>query len=163
MKLYFKLINESDVEILREIYNYYVQNTTVTFQSNPVDIDYIRKNYPLNSKQYKTFLIIHEGYAVGYCALEPYKKKKAYNRTAEICIYLKPENIDKGIGARAVRYIEKTARENGIKILLAFITAENEPSVRLFKKLGYYQCAHFKKIGEKFNRVLDVLVYQKEI
>ena len=107
--------------------------------------------------------IIHEGYAVGYCALGPYKKKKAYNRTAEICIYLKPENIDKGIGTRAVRYIEKTARENGIKILLAFITAENEPSVRLFKKLGYYQCAHFKKIGEKFNRVLDVLVYQKEI
>jgi hypothetical protein len=32
-----------------------------------------------------------------------------------------------------------------------------------FKKSGYFRCAHMKNIGEKFGKVLDVVVYQKEI
>jgi phosphinothricin acetyltransferase len=47
--------------------------------------------------------------------------------------------------------------------MFAFITAENEMSVKLFEKLGYDPCSHFKNIGEKFNRLLDVQVFQKEL
>ncbi len=33
----------------------------------------------------------------------------------------------------------------------------------IIKKLGYEPCANFKNIGEKFNRLLDVQVFQKEL
>jgi len=32
-----------------------------------------------------------------------------------------------------------------------------------FKKSGYTRCAHMKNIGEKFGKILDVVIYQKEI
>jgi len=47
--------------------------------------------------------------------------------------------------------------------LLAIISGDNESSVQLFEKSGYEKCAHFKQVGEKFNKILDVVSYQKII
>ncbi|GKS13508.1 hypothetical protein YDYSY3_45080 [Paenibacillus chitinolyticus] len=45
--------------------------------------------------------------------------------------------------------------------LVATIRTENERSIRLFERLGYQKCAHFKEIGRKFDRCLDIASYQK--
>jgi len=50
-----------------------------------------------------------------------------------------------------------------LKNLIAIVTGDNAESIALFEKSGYIRCAHFKNIGEKFNKVLDVLAFQKEI
>jgi phosphinothricin acetyltransferase len=55
------------------------------------------------------------------------------------------------------------AQTAGIHVLVGTLTAENAASVRLFEKAGYVKCAHLKNIGEKFGRILDVVIYQKEI
>ena len=44
---------------------------------------------------------------------------------------------------------------------MGIITAENESSVKLFERMGYEKCGHFKQVGEKFGRILDVVAYQK--
>jgi len=31
------------------------------------------------------------------------------------------------------------------------------------EKAGFSKCAHLKNIGEKFGKILDVVMYQKEI
>jgi phosphinothricin acetyltransferase len=36
-------------------------------------------------------------------------------------------------------------------------------SIALFEKAGFIKCAHFKNVAEKFNTVLDVVMFQKEI
>jgi phosphinothricin acetyltransferase len=46
-------------------------------------------------------------------------------------------------------------------VLVGVITAENKQSVSLFEKCGFEKCAHYRKVGEKFNRLLDVVAYQK--
>jgi len=78
-------------------------------------------------------------------------------------IYLKPEFCNKGIGKIALEHLEKKAGENGIRNLIGIITGDNEGSIALFEKSGYLKCAHFKNVGEKFNKVLDVVAFQKEI
>lgn len=44
--------------------------------------------------------------------------------------------------------------------LIACITEGNENSFRLHRKLGFKQVSHFKKVGMKFNRFLDVIDYE---
>jgi phosphinothricin acetyltransferase len=44
-------------------------------------------------------------------------------------------------------------------VLIATITGENVNSIKLFKNLGYEKCSHMKKVAEKFDRILDVLVF----
>ena len=80
---------------------------------------------------------------------------------AEVTIYLKPEYFGKGIGREVLLQMEQKALEVSIVVLMGIITAENEASVKLFERMGYEKCGHFKQVGEKFGRILDVVAYQK--
>jgi phosphinothricin acetyltransferase len=62
-----------------------------------------------------------------------------------------------------LKLLEPVAKNSEICVLIGIITGENKASIRLFEKCGYEKCAHFKKVGEKFNRLLDVVAYQKII
>jgi phosphinothricin acetyltransferase len=48
-----------------------------------------------------------------------------------------------------------------VHVLIASICGENTGSIRLFESLRLDKCAHFREVGEKFGRRLDVVYYQK--
>lgn len=55
------------------------------------------------------------------------------------------------------------AKKSGLKNLIGIISGDNGGSIALFEKSGFEKCEHFKNIGEKFNKILDVVAFQKEI
>jgi phosphinothricin acetyltransferase len=99
----------------------------------------------------------------GFCFLTQFRKKAAYVNTGEVGLYLKPQFIGRGLGAEMVGHIEKTAKENQFEMLVASISGENIPSIKLFEKLGYNQCAHYKGIALKFGRKMDLVDFQKAV
>ena len=54
----------------------------------------------------------------------------------------------------------EACRENGYRALIACITEGNEASNILHERLGFKQVSHFKKVGLKFDRWLDVADYE---
>jgi phosphinothricin acetyltransferase len=152
-----------DFNHVKEIYDYYILNSTATFHKDLISIEELKSVILIAHPKYKSFLIDYEGETCGYCYISQYKKRPAYDRTAEITIYLKPEYSGKGIGKETLKLLETVAKNNEISVLIGIITGENQASIRLFEKCGYEKCAHFKKVGEKFDRLLDVVAYQKII
>jgi L-amino acid N-acyltransferase YncA len=69
----------------------------------------------------------------GYCYISRYKPRQAYDRTAEITIYLKPEFWNKGIGKETIRMLEQVAKQNGICVLIGVITGENLSALNYLK------------------------------
>jgi phosphinothricin acetyltransferase len=165
MKMNPKLIKlqEKDIEIVKEIYDHYVLNSTATFYTVPLSIQDLKGAIPINHPKYKSFLIHHNNSICGYCYISQYKNRQAYNRTAEFTLYLKPEFTGKGIGRFALQELEKIAKELQFKVLIGIISADNRQSIALCEKCGYEKCAHFKQVGEKFGKILDVVAYQKLI
>lgn len=159
----FRELHNEDMEFVKSIYEYYVENSTATFHTGTISIDELKEFIFINHSVYKSFIIIYNNQPVGYCYFNQYKKRQAYDRTAEVTLYIDHAYHGKGIGLSSMQYIETIAREAGLKNLLGIITGENTPSINLFEKCGYEKCAHFKNIGEKFNRLLDVVAFQKEI
>jgi len=159
----FQEIREEHLSEVQEIYNYYVANTTVTFTTELVTIDEIREMVMSGNSRYKSFLIMSFNTVAGYVLIAQYNKRQAYDKTAEVTIYLKPDYMGKGIGQRALEFIEEIAKNQGFHSLIATICAENVRSERLFSRNGYNKNAHFKEIGYKFDRFLDIVCYQKII
>jgi len=153
-------LQDKDYAAVKEIYDYYVLNTTVTFATSGSSLAALKETIPSGHPKYKSFMIKSDGKVCGFCYLSQYRKRAAYDRTAEISVYLKPGFTGKGIGKQTLEKLKTVALENGIRVLLGVITAENMESVRLFEKCGFEKCAHFRKVGEKFNRLLDVVAYQ---
>jgi L-amino acid N-acyltransferase YncA len=160
-KVCMEELREEHLQAVLDIYNYYVQNTTVTFHNRILSPEEMRQIVFFDTDQYKSFIIQENGGICGYVILTQYKKREAYDGTAEVTVYLKHDCTGKGIGSVAVQFIEKLAKEKGYHALLAGICAENDRSIRLFERNGYVKCAHFKEVGMKFGRQLDVVWYEK--
>ena len=163
MNIEFLKLQEKDLPVIKEIYDWYIKNSTATFHTEPISIDQLKEFIYINHPLYNSYLICIGEEIAGYCFLTYYKKRQAYDRTAEVTLYLRTEFHRRGIGKIAMDYLEKIARENGLKNLIGIITGDNESSIALFEKSGYTKCAHFKNVGEKFNKILDVVAFQKEI
>jgi phosphinothricin acetyltransferase len=163
MNIGFIEIREQDFPAIKEIYDWYIAHSTATFHTEPIRISQLKEFIFIDHPLYKSYLVFNGVELAGYCFLTYYKNRQAYDRTAEVTIYLKPLCCGKGIGKTAMNHLEQVARQNGLKNLIGIISGDNAGSISLFEKSGYSKCAHFKNVGEKFNKVLDVVAFQKEI
>lgn len=159
----FSPVKDTDLAAILAIYNHYILNSTATFHSGKLSRNDLEEFLFISHPKYPSFLITENGGMIGYCFLTQYKKRQAYDRSAELSIYLKPGYTGKGIGLSALLHLEAAAKEAGIHVLVGTICGENQESIRLMEKAGFSKCAHLKNIGEKFGKVLDVVMYQKEI
>jgi L-amino acid N-acyltransferase YncA len=157
----FKRVDEADLPVVLDIYNHYILTTTATFRLQPITMETLRTFIFVNHHRYGACLIYNRGEIAGFCFLTQYKGVEAYDRTAEMGVYLKPAFTRRGLGAEAVRHLEQAAAANGVKVVIASISGENEASIKLFRKLGYEECGHFKRVGEKWGRVIDVVWFQR--
>ncbi len=154
---------DEDLKTILEIYNYYLENTTATFDCDRIIMEEFKKRVFVNNDKYKTFLAYIDGEMIGFCFLTRFRKNPAYDKTVELGLYLKPRFTGKGLGAKMINYLEKVAKENNFEMLIASISGENLPSINLFRKLGYSQCAHYREVASKFGRKLDLVDLQKPI
>lgn len=159
----FTEAQESHLPELLDIYSYYVLNTTATFHAVVPSPDEMRAMVMADRPVYRTFVIYDSSELCGYVSLVRHKNREAYDGTADISIYLRPDFIGKGIGRLALQYIERYAADKGLHVLVSLISGENSKSIILFERNGYTKCAHYKETGKKFGRYLDVIAYQKII
>lgn len=144
-----------------DIYNHYITTTTATFDPCPVSMEAFRTRVLLNHDIYKAYVIRQGNETAGFCFLSQFKPHDSYNRTAEVGVYLKSGHTRQGLGTRAVGHLEQTAAVRGLRVLLASISGENGGSIAFFRRLGWEPCAHFRRVGEKWNRAIDVIFFQK--
>lgn len=161
MEVTFQKATLNDLVAIKEIYDYYITQTNATFHTDPISFEELREIIPFYHKKYQSFLVKADGKTAGYCYLAPFKNRQAYDRTAEVTVYLKPEYCGQGIGFKTVSFMEDVARKKDIKVLVGVITGSNENSIRLFARCGFEKVAHFKEVGRKFDELLDVVAYEK--
>jgi L-amino acid N-acyltransferase YncA len=159
----FENLTTLDLPLVKDLYNYYVLTSTATYYTEKISAEELLEFIPVGHPKYRSFTIKADGEFCGFCYFGPYKKRQAYDRTAEVSVYLTPGFTGRGIGNMALEHLEKIAQGKGISVLIGIISGDNEPSIKLFEQCGYEKCAHYHQIGEKFGNVLDVVSYQKII
>ncbi len=153
-----------DAEAIAAIYNEYVLHSVITFDMESVSVGEMARKISSVSARYP-FWVCEEadGVVVGFCYAHPWKEKAAYQHTWETTIYLSPSARGKGLGRMLMEKLIADCRERGCRALIACITAGNEVSNRLHEKLGFEQVSHFKQVGAKFGRMLDVIDYELQL
>ena len=88
----FREITEDDLELVREIFNYYIIHTTNNYRTVPLSLKDLREIINPGHPKYKSFLITERNDPCGFVYLSQFRNRSAYDRTAEITVYLKPEH-----------------------------------------------------------------------
>lgn len=148
-----------DIPGILEIYNEAVANTTATYDYDPVTLeDRIAWFEEHRRDEFPVFVAVNNtGDVLGWSSLSRYRSRPGYNLTTENSIYVAAHQRGKGIGKLLMPPLIDGARTRGIHAIVAGIDAENEVSIRLHAAFGFEKVAHFKEVGFKFGRWLDVI------
>ena len=149
-----------DAEAIADIYNGYVRESVITFDTEPLPEEEMRSRIAEISAVYPYFVYEENGEIVGYCYAHSWKAREAYKYTLETTVYLAPGYEGRGIGKRLMQRLIEECRKRGFHVLIACITEGNEASVALHEKFGFKRVSHFEKVGLKFGKRLDVFDYE---
>ena len=148
-------VNATDAQAIAHIYNHYVLNTNISFETQAVTTADMLHRITSISAQYPYLVYEHEGHVVGYCYAHLWKERVAYSQTLETTIYLHPDYCHRGIGKRLMQQLIEQCRSQGFHALIACITGGNEGSIALPRALGVEQRSCFKEVGRKVGAWLD--------
>ena len=89
--------------------------------------------------------------------------RPAYHISTEISIYLHQEHHGQGLGSLLTRWMLTQAPSLGIHNVVALIFAHNQPSLGLFRKLGFEQWGYMPKVCDMEGFIADVVMLGKAV
>ena len=146
---------QSDSKAIAEIYNYYILNTIVTFELDPVTPEEISRRMK-NYKKIGPYLVYEEdNEVIGYSYVSKFRDRKAYDNSVESTIYLKNGYGGKGIGYKLYSELLSLVLPE-YHVIIGGISLPNDASVKLHEKMGFKKVGHFREVGKKFGKWIDV-------
>lgn len=151
----------ADAEAIAEIYNYYVTDTIVTFEEEPVLPSEIARRIDQVQKAGLPWLVADEnGVIIGYAYATPWKERIGYRFSVETTVYLNKDYTGRGVGTELYAELFKLLEEGGVKSAVGGVALPNDASVALHEKLGMRKVAEFQRIGVKFGQWINVGYWQ---
>lgn len=146
-----------DAGAIVDIYNYFITETTVSFEMRPLSVEEMAGRIRDISADFPYFVYEEDDRVLGYCYAHQWKERAAYSKTLETTVYLHKDATHRGIGSLMVRHLVDLCRAQGYHALIACITEGNEASVRMHEKIGFRKVAEYSQVGRKFGKWLGVV------
>jgi L-amino acid N-acyltransferase YncA len=154
----------ADAAAVAAIYNHYVLETLVTFEEEAVSpSEMARRIQEVESASLPWLIAERGGQVVGYAYASPWKARSGYRFSAEITVYLDPGQARRKIGSKLYGQLFPLLQSRGIHAVMGGIALPNQASVALHEKFGLEKVAHFKEVGFKLDRWIDVGYWQRAL
>lgn len=151
----------SDAADIARIYNYAISNTTATFDMVPKSVEDRVDWLKSHGDRYPVFVAELDSKVVGWASLGPYGVRPAYRYTVENALYIDCDYQGRGIGKRLMQELLNAAGELGYHAVIALIVGGNESSIGIHRKFGFEMMGVMREVGRKFDRWLDIHIYEK--
>ncbi|SLJ85523.1 GNAT family N-acetyltransferase [Psychrobacter sp. DAB_AL43B] len=89
--------------------------------------------------------------------------RPAYNISSEISIYLHKDCHGQGLGSLLLHWMLNQAPSLEIHNVIALIFAHNQPSLGLFRKIGFEQWGYMPKVCDMEGFIADVVMLGKTV
>lgn len=149
-------VNLTDAAQIAEIYNYYIKNTHQTFETEVLGADEMSGRIAAVSVDYPFLVAEEDDEILGYTCATPFKMQQAYEYSAEVSIYIKAEAKQRGIGTLLYAKLFDELADTDIHTIIAGISLPNDAGIRFHEKKGFLKVAHFREVGYKLGRWIDV-------
>jgi phosphinothricin acetyltransferase len=152
---------ESDFAAITAIYNDVLLNTTAIYSDQPATIDQRMEIWKGRLQQnYPTLVACNDESVLGFASFGDFRSWPGYRFTVEHTVHVSASSRGQGIGSALLRALIPRAAALGKHVMVGGIDADNVASLRFHERLGFERVAHFKQVGFKFNRFLDLVFVQ---
>jgi phosphinothricin acetyltransferase len=129
---------EADLPAIVEIYNAAIRGRISTAQLYPVSVEerlpWFREHSP---ESHPLWVAAIDGQIAGWLSFHPFLPRCAYRGTAEISVYVGAQFRRLGVGRALLEKAIAHSPHLEISVLVGCIFGHNEPSLRLFGRMGF--------------------------
>lgn len=154
----------ADAAAIAAIYAHHVLHGTASFDTEPPSVEFWRdKLGDIVGKGWPFLIAERDGQVAGYAYATQFRDRPAYAGTCENSIYVAPDRIGQGIGTALIAALIDAARAYGFEQMIAVIGGAEPASVALHARAGFVEAGRMRRVGRKFDRVLDTLYMQRDL
>jgi phosphinothricin acetyltransferase len=155
---------ESDLPEILSIYNDVIATSTAVYSEAPATLEDRREWLRVrNGQGFPVIVSMDETGITGYGSFADFRSWPGYKFTVEHSVHVRADRRAHGIGAAIVAELVRRAKAMGKHVMIAGIDADNIASLRLHERLGFEKVAHFREVGWKFGRWLDLVFMQRPL
>jgi phosphinothricin acetyltransferase len=150
-----------DLPAIKDIYNYFIRNTSITFDDKPLDLRHWTELHELLSKLELPFLVLDRGgEVIGFAYLQPWRQRAGYQKVVETSIYLSAPATSKGFGSKLMTALISKAKVLGIREVIAVIADRGaDASIAIHKKFGFTEQGHLAKVAIRFGKPIGSYLF----
>ena len=158
---------EADLAALTELYNHYVRETPITFDTAVFTAEE-RRPWLLSHPEDGPYRLMvatdtDSQEILGYATSSPYRPKAAYSTSVEVTVYVAPGAGGRGVGTLLYEALFAALDKEDLHRAYAGIAQPNEASTRLHERFGFQHLGTYREVGRKFGRYWDVAWYEKAL
>lgn len=158
-----RFLEDKDIEACCNLYNWYIENTTITFEEETLTVSQFTDRVHRIQTKYPYIVLEEDSKIVGYAYLDAFSSRVAYNWTTDLSIYLDHTCKSKGYGSLLMKEILHLAQIDGYCNVVSIVTEGNIASEHIHEKFGFQKKTLFENFGYKFNKWLGVTYYVKQV
>jgi L-amino acid N-acyltransferase YncA len=152
----------ADLEAIDLIYDHYVLHSTCTAQLEPAGMPARMAWFAEHDARHPIAVAEDaSGTVLGWGSLSWYNRRAGYGDTVEDSLYVAHDAHRLGVGSTLLRHLLGRARELGHRSVIAGVTGDQEPSLRLHAKHGFVEVGRLRDVVRKFGTLLDVVYLQR--
>ena len=159
MNLIIRDAFEADLPAIIEIYNTTVPTRMVTAELEPTTVEARLPWFREHSRhEYPFWVAESDGRVIGWLNFKKFLPRGAYRGTAEISVYVHENFRRHSVGHRLLEEAIARAPSLGITALVGLIFGHNEPSLKLFDRLGFERWGFFPAVAQLDGVKRDLVV-----
>ena len=151
---------DADVPAINSIYNHYVRTSTATFDTVETDLDQRLAWLRGHGEDHPVLVVVRDREVVAWGSLTRWASRYAWRHTVEVSTYVDPAAVGGGIGPLLLTELVNVARERGHHAVIAQISADNEPSLKMGARAGFERVGTLREVGRKFDRWIDLAMLE---
>jgi len=140
---------EADLPAIIDIYNAAVATRISTAQLEPVTVesrrDWLGEHSP---DRHPLWVAETAGRVIGWLSFKSFLPRCAYRGTIELSVYVDEKFRRRGIARKLLEEAIAHASSLGVNAMVGLIFAHNEPSLRLFERLGFERWGLLPRVAQ---------------
>jgi L-amino acid N-acyltransferase YncA len=146
------------------IYNEVIRNTTAVYSDEEVTLANREAWFDAKADAGLPLLVASDASGVlGFATFGEFRAWPCYRHSVEHSVHVRADCRGIGIGRALVLALLERAADMQKHVMIGGIDADNTVSIRLHQSLGFAVVGHFREVGFKFGRWLDLKFLQRLI
>jgi L-amino acid N-acyltransferase YncA len=159
-----RLACEADLPRIVEIYNATIPSRMVTADTQPVTTEARMPWFREHRPDFRPLWVVEESdKVVAWLSFSAFYGRPAYNKTAELSLYVDEACQRRRIGHNLLRDAIVHSPNIGVDTLLGFIFAHNLPSLALFRAFGFEQWAYLPQVARLDADERDLVILGRRV